>query len=128
EHKKQKVLSSPAVGHAGCHARAAAGPSRRSRLDVDTQMIEYAVLDYLAMADDSLETTLRSATGAGREVLENLVRKKWIARRDASSARDARRTFEGAVRKEISGELSDNQQKIMRFLQSYKRRITVHKI
>src|SRR5215813_9270434 len=128
EFKKAKVYSITEVGHEALHASATAGSSRRSRLDVDTQMIEYAVLDYLAMADDSLETTLRSATGAGREVLENLVRKKWIARRDASSARDARRTFEVAVLKEISGKLNDNQQKIVSFLQANHGRVPVAKI
>ena len=56
-------------------------------------MAEYAVLDYLAEGELVREATLRSATGATREMLRNLVAKKWIAREDLSAARDARRTI-----------------------------------
>jgi primosomal protein N' (replication factor Y) len=119
EIRKAKIYSITEAGHEALHASATVGSSRRSRQDMDTQMLEYAVLDYLAMCDTDavLEATLRSATGASRDLLSNLVRKKWIARQDASSARDARRTVAIAVLKEVTGKLNDNQQKIVAFLQ-----------
>src|SRR5262245_28721262 len=117
EVKKAKVYSITETGHEALHASATTGSSRRSRQAIDAQMLEYAVLDYLAMSDEVLEGTIRSATGANRQVLENLVRKKWIARRDASSARDARRTIQIAVLREVSGKLNDNQQTIITALQ-----------
>lgn len=127
EIRKAKVYSITDTGVEALHASATVGSSRRSRQDLDTQMLEYAVLDYLAMVDTEavLEATLRSATGAGREVLDNLIRKKWISRLDASSVRDARRTIVVAVLKEKSGKLNDNQQKIVSFLQQAQGRAPV---
>src|SRR6266404_3371833 len=117
EIKRAKVYRITETGYEALHASAIAGSSRRSHQDIDTQMVEYSVLDYLSMSDDALEGTIRSATGANRQVLENMVRKKWIAREDVSSARDARRTIQIAVLKEVSGKLNENQQKIVAFLQ-----------
>jgi primosomal protein N' (replication factor Y) len=126
EIKKARIYHITEAGHEALHASATVGSSRRSRQDIDTQMVEYAVLDYLSMSDDALEGTIRSATGANRQVLDLLLRKKWIAREDASSARDARRTVQVAVLKEpllkapplkSGGKLNENQQKIIAFLQ-----------
>jgi primosomal protein N' (replication factor Y) (superfamily II helicase) len=119
EIKKARIYSITETGHEALHASATVGSSRRSRQDTDRQMLEYAVLDYLAMSDDALEGTLRSATGADRKILENLVHKKWIARQDATSARDARRTVQVAVLKPWDGnlKLNDNQRKIVAFLE-----------
>jgi primosomal protein N' (replication factor Y) len=135
EFKKAKIYSITEAGHEALHASATTGSSRRSRLDADTQMLEYAVLDYLAMSqsDAALETTVRSATGASREHLENLVRKKWVTRRDASSVRDARRTVLIAVLKEAGGDLpagklNDNQRKIIAFLEANQGRALVERI
>ena len=75
------------------------------------------MLDYLAMSDTVTESTLRSATGASREMLANMVRKKWVTREDASGVRDASRTVQIAVLKESAGKLNANQQKIIAFLQ-----------
>src|SRR5262249_57319310 len=85
EFKKAKVYRITEVGHEALHASATTGSSRRSRQEIDAQMLEYAVLDHLSMSGDVLEGTIRSATGANRQTLENLVRKKWIAREDAST-------------------------------------------
>ena len=52
-------------------------------------MIEYAVLNRSLDVDEALEGTIRSATGANRQVLDLLLRKKWIAREDVSAVRDA---------------------------------------
>jgi primosomal protein N' (replication factor Y) (superfamily II helicase) len=128
EIKKAKVYRITESGHEALHASATAGSSRRSRQAIDAQMLEYEVLDYLAMSSDVLESTLRSATGAGRVVLDNLVRKKWVAREDASSVRDARRTVEIAVLKEVAGKLNANQQKIVSCLQEAGGRAPVERI
>src|SRR5262245_62562332 len=132
EIKKAKIYSITDAGHEALHASANVGSSRRSRQDVDTQMIEYAVLDYLAMSEGALESTLRSATGAGRDLLDNLVRKQWIARQDASSVRDARRAVQVAVLSDAANDaaakINDNQRKIIAFLQQNQGRAAVEQI
>src|SRR5262249_22286245 len=57
EIKKARVYRITEAGHEALHASATIGSSRRSKQDVDTQMLEYAVLDYLSMSDDALEGT-----------------------------------------------------------------------
>ncbi|HSM84780.1 MAG TPA: primosomal protein N', partial [Candidatus Limnocylindrales bacterium] len=128
EIKKAKVYRITETGHEALHASATLGSSRRGRQEIDAQMLEYEVLNYLAMSDDALESTLRSATGADRKTLENMVRKKWIAREDVSGTRDARRTVQIAVLKEASGKLNDNQQKIITLLKQNGGRAAVEKI
>jgi primosomal protein N' (replication factor Y) len=119
EIKKAKLYRITETGYEALHVSATAGSSRRSKQDIDTQLVEYAVLDYLSMSQSeaALEGTIRSATGANRQVLDLLLRKKWIAREDVSSVRDAQRTVQVAVLKEVSGKLNENQQKIVVFLQ-----------
>src|SRR5438270_9350571 len=116
EIKKAKVYWITETGHEALHASATGGSSRRSRQDIDTQMLEYAVLDYLSMSEDALEGAIRSATGANRQVLDLLLRKKWIARQDATSTRDARRIVPVAVLRNTEGKLNENQRKIVEFL------------
>jgi primosomal protein N' (replication factor Y) (superfamily II helicase) len=128
EIKKARVYHITESGHEALHASATAGSSRRSHQSIDTQMLEYAVLDYLAMADDALEGTIRSATGATRQVLDLLLRKKWIARQDATSVRDARRTVQVAMLKASDGKLNENQQKIIRFLEAQEGRALVAQV
>src|SRR5260221_537043 len=128
EIKKAKLYRITEAGYEALHASATVGSSRRSRQDIDTQMVEYAVLDYLSMSDNALEGTIRSATGANRQVLDLLLRKKWIAREDATSTRDARRTVQIAVLKEVSGKLNENQQKIAAFLQQQEGKAFVEQI
>src|SRR6185437_8868399 len=90
----------------------------------------YGVLDYLSMSQSeaALEGTIRSATGANRQVLDLLLRKKWITREDVSSVRDAQRTVQVAVLKDVSGKLNENQQKIVSFLQQQAGRALVEQI
>jgi primosomal protein N' (replication factor Y) len=128
EIKKVKIYRIAEAGHEALHASAIGGSSRRSRQEVDAQMLEYAVLDYLAQSDDVLEGTLRSATGANRRVLDNMVRKKWIVREDASTERDARRTVQIAVLDHLDGKLNENQQKITAALQEAGGRLAVERI
>jgi primosomal protein N' (replication factor Y) len=128
EIKKARIYRITETGYEALHASATVGSSRRSKQAIDTQMLEYAVLDYLAMSEDALEGTIRSATGANRQVLDLLVRKKWVMREDATSARDARRTVQVAVFKELNGKLNGNQQKIIEFLQQRSGRALVEQI
>ena len=60
EIKKAKLYRITEVGYEALHASATAGSSRRSKQDIDTQMIEYAVLDYLSMSQSeaALEGTI----------------------------------------------------------------------
>jgi primosomal protein N' (replication factor Y) (superfamily II helicase) len=117
EIRKARLYAITEKGHQALHASATVGSSRRSRHDVNTQMLEYAVLDYLAMSDDAIESTLRSATGAGRKLLDDMVRKKWISRQDATSVRDARRRVPIAVLQQVGGKINDNQKKIVAYLE-----------
>jgi primosomal protein N' (replication factor Y) len=65
---------------------------------------ETAVLEHLAQRPGSVvrEATLRAATGAGKDLLNALLRKKLISREDLSDTRDASRTVKFAVLKEES--------------------------
>lgn len=85
------------AGLTALHESATVGSSRRSKKSIDDQMLEYAVLDHLADSDGVREATLRSATGASRDVLLALVRKKWILREDVSQMRDASRVVRVAT-------------------------------
>jgi primosomal protein N' (replication factor Y) (superfamily II helicase) len=125
EIRKARVYSITERGQEVLHASASRGSSLRPRKDPDTQMLEYAVLDYLAMSEEVLESTVRSATGAGRKVLDAIVRKKWIARQDVTAARDARRTVQIAVLKPVSAKLNENQKKIVAFLEENHGRASV---
>lgn len=98
------------------HAASTVGSSRRSQKEPAHQMLEYAVLNCLADGEVTREGTLRSGTGASRAVLQTLLRKKWIAREDLSDVRDARRTVQIAVLKNLAGKLNKNQQSIVSYL------------
>jgi primosomal protein N' (replication factor Y) len=117
-------------GTEALYQAADAGSSRRSQ--PDRQMAEIAVLDYLAEDDLVREPTLRSATGATRDTLRRLVAKKWIAREDLSSARDATRTVKVAVLKQAPGDaaakLNANQRKILAHLECAGGRIAVDEL
>ena len=76
---------------------AAKGASRRSRLTAEEQNREYAVLNYLEGGDAAKAGALRSATGAGRGLLEGMVKKKWLVREALAEERDAKRVVKVAV-------------------------------
>jgi primosomal protein N' (replication factor Y) len=73
------------------------GSSRRSRLTPDEQDVEYTVLDYLSDGQPAKSGTLRHATGATRELLTSMLRKKWLLRETEAAPRDARRLVRFAV-------------------------------
>src|SRR4051794_31942763 len=100
-------------GQDALYASAEIGSSLRARKDTEHQMLEYAVLNHLADGEVVREQSLRSATGATRDVFRTMVNKKWIVREDLSAVRDASRTVPIAVLKEITGKLNANQQAIL---------------
>jgi primosomal protein N' (replication factor Y) (superfamily II helicase) len=130
-------------GQKALHLAGVSGSSKRSQRSPEEQATEFRVLDYLAAhaADTALEEpvtssqdgsedanslgltaetrflvrlqALRSATGVSREILEGMVRKKWITREDISAPQDAKRTIKTAVLKSAEGKLNDNQRKII---------------
>ena len=85
------------LGIEALHAVAEGGSSLRAKKPVEAQATEIAVLDYLLDREVTREAAVRSATGATREALNSLARKKWIAREDLSATRDATRTVRVAV-------------------------------
>ena len=70
---------------------ASRGSSRRSRLSVEEQNREYAVLNYLESGEPAKTAALRSATGANKALLDAMARKKWLVREPLAEVRDARR-------------------------------------
>ncbi len=98
------------------HEAATVGSSRRSQKEPEHQMQEYRVLNRLADGEIVREATLRTNTGASRAVLQTLLRKKWIAREDLSDVRDASRTIQVAILKDVGGKLNANQQTIVDYL------------
>jgi primosomal protein N' (replication factor Y) (superfamily II helicase) len=79
------------------YASANQGSSRRTRRSPIDQDIEYSVLNYLEAGEAVRAARLRSATGASAELLQGMLRKKWIARETSAAPRDARRTIRYAA-------------------------------
>lgn len=75
----------------------AKGSSRRSKLSVEDQNREYAVLNYLESGEAGKTATIRSATGANKALLDAMARKKWLVREPLAEVRDARRLEKVAV-------------------------------
>ncbi|MDT8068866.1 MAG: primosomal protein N' [Terriglobia bacterium] len=115
-------------GSEALYESATLGSSRRSKSSPEHQITEYAVLDYLAEGELVREDTIRSATGATKQLLRSLTSKKWIAREDLSGVRDARRVVKIAVLVEVKGKLNANQQTIIDFLQSRSARTPVDEL
>jgi primosomal protein N' (replication factor Y) len=88
------------LGAEALYEAAEVGSSLRSHQDADGQMSEYAALDVLAEGELVREERLRSASGASREVLRRLLKKRWVVREDLSGVRDARRLVKIAVLRE----------------------------
>jgi primosomal protein N' (replication factor Y) (superfamily II helicase) len=123
EVKKAWAYSLSEAGQIALYEGATIGSSKRSKRSADDQMLEYEVLNYLANAEDgsAREGSIRSATGANRDLLAGMVKKKWISREDVSALRDASRTVRVAALctktpdgAEPSGrKLNDNQQVLL---------------
>ncbi len=81
---------------------AAKGSSRRSKLSVEDQNREYAVLNYLESGEPAKIASLRSATGANKALLDAMAKKRWLLREPLAEVRDARRVEMLAVLEEAS--------------------------
>jgi len=81
------------IGEAGRRVlfEGARGSSRRSKLSVEDQNREYAVLNYLESGEAGKTASIRSATGANKALLDAMARKKWLVREALAEVRDARR-------------------------------------
>ncbi len=97
EVKRQFVYRIAEQGRKVLYEGAAKGSSRRSRLTPEEQNREYAVLNYLENGDAAKAGALRSATAAGRGLLEGMCRKKWLVREALAEERDAKRVVKVAV-------------------------------
>jgi primosomal protein N' (replication factor Y) len=79
----------------------AKGSSRRSRLTIEEQNKEYAVLNYLESGEPAKTPSIRSATGANKALLDGMTKKKWLLREPLAEVRDARRLETVAVLAEV---------------------------
>ena len=82
------------IGEAGrrvLYEGSAKGSSRRSRLSVEDQNREYAVLNFLESGEAAKAVTLRHASGANKALLDAMVKKRWLTREPLAETRDARR-------------------------------------
>jgi len=115
EVRRQVLYRITDTGRQALFLGAEQGSSRRSKLPVEEQDREYAVLNYLEAGDAVKAPTLRSATGASIDLLKGMLRKKWISRETAAEQRDARRTVRYAVLVEDARlpKLNANQQAIL---------------
>ncbi len=103
-------------GQMALHLAGIAGSSARSRKTPEEQLVEFRVLDYLAVRETVREESLRNATRVSKSLLGGMVRKKWIVRVDLSDARDATRTMKVARLKSAEGKLNSNQQTLVETL------------
>ena len=97
EFRRARAYRITEAGQLALHRAGMSGSSARSRQEPLQQMLEFRVLDYLAERESTREQVLKSATHADTRILAALVRKKWIAREDLSSAGEARRTVRVVV-------------------------------
>ena len=104
------------TGYTELHRASEVGSSRRSQRTPAEQDIEYAVLNYLSDREAARESALRTATGASRELLSGMLRKKWIAWQDVSESREQKRVEKVVVLKQVEGKLNDGQRAIVEAL------------
>ena len=105
-------------GNMALHVAGSTGSAGRSRRTAEEQDAEFRILNYLSARDQAREAAIKSATGASRELLVSMVRKKWIARKDVSHVADAARTRQVAVLQNGEGKLNANQKMLIETLVS----------
>ncbi len=103
EVRRQWVYRIAEQGRKVLYEGAAKGSSRRSKLSVEDQNREYAVLNYLESGEAGKTATIRSATGANKTLLDAMAKKRWLVREPLAEVRDARRVEMVAVLEEGSG-------------------------
>ena len=104
EVRRQWVYRIGEQGRKVLYEGAAKGSSRRSKLSVEDQNREYAVLNYLESGEAAKTATIRSATGGNKALLDAMAKKKWLMREPLAEVRDARRVEMAAVLEEQSVE------------------------
>ena len=104
EVRRQWVYRIAEQGRKVLYEGAAKGSSRRSRLSVEEQNREYAVLNYLESGEAVKTATIRSATGGNKALLDAMARKKWLIREPLAEVRDARRVEMLAVQEVVEGD------------------------
>ncbi|HEX4154680.1 MAG TPA: primosomal protein N' [Acidobacteriaceae bacterium] len=97
EVRRQWVYRIAEQGRRVLYEGAAKGSSRRSRLSVEEQNREYAVLNYLESGEAAKTSALRGATGANKALLDAMAKKRWLVREPVAEIRDARRVEMVAV-------------------------------
>jgi primosomal protein N' (replication factor Y) (superfamily II helicase) len=96
---------------------------------IEAQALEIEILDYLSSREELVrEATLRSATGVGADDVRALLRRKWIVAEDMSASRDAARTVQVVVLREVTGKLNANQQAIVDALTAAGSRLRVDQL
>src|SRR5246127_244010 len=115
EVRKHVVYRIAEAGERALQASAEQGSSRRTRRTPEEQAAEYAVLNYLVGGEPAKRATLMRATGASRELIDGMVRKRGIGREAMAAPRDARRLESYAVLLEVERlpKLNENQQTIL---------------
>jgi primosomal protein N' (replication factor Y) len=107
------------------------GSSLRSRRSPAEQQIEYSVLDRLSDGEPQRAAALKAATGARRELLAGMARKKWIAIEDVSAPANARRMARIAVLQpvgEAGKKLTTGQQSVIDRLREKNGRASVDEL
>lgn len=91
------------------------GSTRRTRRTPEEQSAEYAVLNHLLSNKTAARAALMRASGANRELIEGIVRKKWIGRETVAAPRNALRVERHAVLMDVERlpKLNENQQTIL---------------
>jgi primosomal protein N' (replication factor Y) len=100
EVRRQWVYRIAELGRRVLYEGAAKGSSRRSKLSVEDQNREYAVLNYLEGGEAGKTATIRGATGANKALLDAMAKKRWLVREPLAEVRDARRVEQAAVLEE----------------------------
>ena len=100
EVRRQWVYKIAEQGRKVLYEGAAKGSSRRSKLSVEDQNREYAVLNYLESGEAVKTAAIRSATGANKALLDAMAKKRWLVREPLAEVRDARRVESVAVLEE----------------------------
>lgn len=115
EVRKHVVYRIAEAGERALQDGAEQGSTRRTRRSPEEQAAEYAVLNHLLGGEAAKRATLMRATGASRELIDGMARKKWIVRETLAAPRDARRLERYAVLVEVERlpKLNDNQQTIL---------------
>ena len=113
EFKKSVLYRLTDNGHLALHLAGLGGSHTRSRKTAEDQYAEFRVLEYLAGRESAREEALRLAARTSREMIEGLVRKKWLSREDVSQSVVAARTRRVAILKSIEGKLNANQRLLL---------------